>query len=110
MLRPAGFGYERIESFPQGPLPRGIPGVAREIDSFLGIDCEIVDDDYQLLVDNHPTIKAYLAGDIRLSEALFIEAYLSNGFNAAKAASTAKYRAFSSGGGTSSRFNEALSC
>jgi hypothetical protein len=46
------------------------------------IECEVVDEDFQLLVDNHPTIKAYLAGDITLSQAMFVEAYLSNGFNA----------------------------
>jgi phage terminase small subunit len=62
------------------------------------IECEVVDEDFQLLVDNHPTIKAYLAGDITLSQAMFVEAYLSNGFNATKAAQTAKYRATTMGG------------
>jgi phage terminase small subunit len=62
------------------------------------IECEVVDDEFQLLVDNHPTIKAYIAGDITLSQAMFVEAYLSNGFNATRAAQTAKYRATTMGG------------
>jgi len=62
------------------------------------IDCEIIDDDFQMLVDNHPTIKAYLAGDITLGQAMFVEAYLSNGFNVTRAAQTAKYRATTMGG------------
>lgn len=58
----------------------------------LGVECKIDDAVYTLLVDSNPTVKAFVEGDINLHEALFIEAYLSNGFKAAAAARAAKYK------------------
>jgi len=63
----------------------------------LGVECRIDDEVYQLMVDANPTVKAFVAGEISIHEALFIEAYLSNGFNAARAAKAAKYNAMKAG-------------
>lgn len=61
----------------------------------LGVECKIGDAVFSLLVDSNPTVKAFVAGDINLHEALFIEAYLANGFKAAAAARAAKYQGLS---------------
>jgi phage terminase small subunit len=63
-----------------------------------GIEATVGDEVYQALVEHHPTVRAFVDGDITFSEALFVEEYLSNGFNASKAARAAKYGAASSGG------------
>ena len=63
----------------------------------LGVECRIDDEVYQLMVDANPTVKAFVAGEVSIHEALFVEAYLSNGFNAARAAKSAKYNAMKAG-------------
>jgi phage terminase small subunit len=57
----------------------------------LGIECNVGDEVYDLVCEYNPTIRAFIAKEITLHEALFIEAYLSNGFNATRAARTAEY-------------------
>jgi phage terminase small subunit len=64
----------------------------------LGINAKIGDETYQALLDHHPTVRAFVDGDISFAEAIFVEEYLSNGFNASKAAKSAKYAAYSAGG------------
>lgn len=57
----------------------------------LGIECNVGDEVYDLVCEYNPTVRAFTAGEITLHEALFVEAYLSNGFNATRAAKTANY-------------------
>jgi hypothetical protein len=63
----------------------------------LGVDCKVGDEVYDIMSQTNPTVKAYMAGEITMSEAIFVEAYLSNGFNASRAAETAKYQGLKSG-------------
>lgn len=70
---------------------------ALELIQELGVDCEIGSETYEAMLQ-HPTVDAYVNGEITLSEAIFVEEYLSNGFNATKAAKAAKYKAMTRGG------------
>lgn len=62
----------------------------------LGVS-QISDEVFDILATHSPTIKAFIAGEINFQQALFIEAYLSNGFNAEKAAKSAKVAALRTG-------------
>lgn len=64
----------------------------------LGIEAEPGDKTHDAVVNNNPTIKAFIAGEITFAEAVFIETYLANGFNHKRAAAAAKYRATTAGG------------
>lgn len=66
---------------------------AVELMEELGVRCEVGTDTYEAMLD-HPTVNAYINGDVSISQAIFVEEYLANGFNAAKAAQAAKYSAF----------------
>lgn len=70
---------------------------ALDVMKALGVDCKIGSESYEAMLQ-HPTVKAFLDGDISISEAMFVEEYLSNGFNGEKAARAAKYGAFTSSG------------
>jgi phage terminase small subunit len=63
----------------------------------LGIECRIGDEVYELMVDANPTVKAFIEGEISLHEALFVEFYLANGFNATRAAKSAGYAGLKAG-------------
>ena len=55
----------------------------------------ILDDggsEYQLLLERHPTVQAYLADDITLKQAIWVESYLSNGYDATEATYAAGYQ------------------
>ena len=64
----------------------------------LGIEGGPGDPTYDTYTTDNPTIRAFIDGRITFQEALFIEAYLANGFHAAEAARSAKYRALKVGG------------
>lgn len=66
----------------------------------LGIQAEPGGETYSTLVDDNPTIQAFLDEEISFAEAVFIETYLANGFNHKKAAQSARYRAATAGGYT----------
>jgi phage terminase small subunit len=70
---------------------------ALDVMKALGVDCEIGSESYEAMLQ-HPTVRAYLDGDISISEAMFVEEYLGNGFNGEKAARAANYGAFTKGG------------
>jgi len=72
---------------------------AVELMEELGISCEIGTETYEAML-SHPTVKAFIDGEISMSQAVFVEEYLSNGFNATEAAKAAKYAAFNRGGYT----------
>jgi len=63
----------------------------------LGIACRVDDAVFELVSESNPTIKAFIGGEITFQEALFIENYLSNGFNAARAARAANYSGLRNG-------------
>lgn len=69
------------------------PQDARALLHAIGINCEIGDDVFELICESNPTVKAFVAGDLTIQEAIFVESYLSNGFNAARAARAASYNA-----------------
>jgi phage terminase small subunit len=70
---------------------------AVELMEELGVSCEIGTETFEAMLE-HPTVKAFVNGDVSISEAVFVEEYLANGFNATDAAKAAKYSAFSRGG------------
>lgn len=72
---------------------------AVELMSELGVSCQIGTETFEAMMD-HPTVKAFLNGDVSMSQAIFVEEYLANGFNATDAAKAAKYSAFNRGGYT----------
>jgi len=73
------------------------PKDTEELLRALGIDCKMGDEVFELVASSSPTVKAYIQGEITIQEALFIENYLSNGFNAARAAEAASYGALTAG-------------
>lgn len=70
---------------------------AVELMEELGVSCKIGTEAYEAMLE-HPTVKAFIDGDISMSQAVFVEEYLANGFNATEAAVAAKYAAFNRGG------------
>jgi phage terminase small subunit len=70
---------------------------AVELMEELGVSCEIGTETFEAMLE-HPTVKAYVDGNISISQAIFVEEYLANGFNATNAAKAAKYAAFNRGG------------
>lgn len=72
---------------------------AVELMEELGVSCEIGTETYEAMLE-HPTVRAFIDGEISMSQAVFVEEYLANGFNATEAAKTAKYAAFNRGGYT----------
>lgn len=73
------------------------PQDARELLTSLGINCQIGDDVFNLICETNPTVKAFLDGELTIQEAIFIEAYLSNGFSAGRAAEAANYGGVTAG-------------
>lgn len=63
----------------------------------LGITTQIDDDVFALVAGSNPTIRAFSEGELSFQEALFIEHYLSNGFNAGRAARSANYQGLEHG-------------
>lgn len=63
----------------------------------LGIHTQVDDEVFALVADSNPTIKAFIDGEVTFQEALFIENYLSNGFNAGRAARAANYQGLETG-------------
>jgi len=63
----------------------------------LGIRTQVDDEVFALVADSNPTIKAFIEGEVTFQEALFIENYLSNGFNPGRAARAANYQGLESG-------------
>lgn len=62
----------------------------RKLANTLGfIDSEELDE----LLESHPTIKAYLDGEITFVQAMFVEEFLSNGFDIRRAAEAARFHA-----------------
>jgi cobyrinic acid a,c-diamide synthase len=60
---------------------------AKELATRLGfVDDEILDD----LVASHPTLRSYVEGHINFTEAVFIEEFLANGYDARRAAKSAQ--------------------
>ena len=51
----------------------------------LGVNVEVGTETYEAMLE-HPTVKAFIDGDITISQAIFVEEYLANGFNATEAA------------------------
>jgi hypothetical protein len=70
---------------------------AVELMKELGVSCEVGTETFDAMLD-HPTVSAFVDGDITISQAIFVEEYLANGFNATEAAKAAKYSAFNRGG------------
>lgn len=70
---------------------------AVELMKRLGVSCEVGTETFEAMLE-HPTVDAFVKGDITMSQAIFIEEYLANGFNATEAAKAAKYAAFNRGG------------
>jgi len=70
---------------------------AVELMKELGVSCEIGTETYEAMLE-HPTVAAFMKGEVSMSQAIFVEEYLANGFNASRAAKAAKYRAFNKGG------------
>jgi len=70
---------------------------AVELMTELGVSVEVGTETYDAMME-HPTVKAFVDGDITISQAIFVEEYLANGFNATEAAKAAKYAAFNRGG------------
>lgn len=70
---------------------------AVELMKKLGVSCEVGTETFNAMLE-HPTVRAFIDGEITISQALFVEEYLANGFNAAEAAKAAKYAAFNMGG------------
>ncbi len=70
---------------------------AVELMQEMGVDVSIGSESYKAMLE-HPTVKAFIDGEVSMSQAIFVEEYLANGFNAAEAARAAKYSAFSRGG------------
>jgi len=63
----------------------------------LHIQCEVDDEVFTLVSETNPTVKAFLHGEITFQEALFVENYLNNGFNAARAARSANFQGLEAG-------------
>jgi len=59
----------------------------------LGVSVAIDSETFEAMLE-HPTIAAFVKGDVSMSQAIFVEEYLANGFNATDAAKAAKYSAF----------------
>lgn len=72
-------------------------GKAVKLMKELGVTVEVDSDSFDAMLE-HPTVSAFVNGEVTLSQALFVEEYLANGFNAGKAARAAKYKAFGDGG------------
>jgi hypothetical protein len=70
---------------------------AVELMAELGVSCQIGTETYESMLE-HPTVKAFIDGEISMSQAIFVEEYLANGFSATEAAIAAKYAAFNRGG------------
>ena len=70
---------------------------AVELMQELGVNVSIGSESYEAMLE-HPTVKAFIDGDVSMTQAIFVEEYLCNGFNATEAAKSAKYKAFSRGG------------
>jgi hypothetical protein len=70
---------------------------AVELMAELGVSCEVGSETYEAMLQ-HPTVKSFIDGNISISQAIFVEEYLANGFNATEAAKAAKYAAFNRGG------------
>jgi len=70
---------------------------AVELMKELGVSVEVGTETYDAMLE-HPTVKAFVDGDVSMSQAIFVEEYLANGFSAADAAKAAKYAAFNRGG------------
>jgi len=66
---------------------------AIELMQELGVDVSIGSEEYEAMLE-HPTVSAFINGDISMSQAVFVEEYLANGFNRGEAAKAAKYAAF----------------
>lgn len=63
----------------------------------LGINTQVDDEVFDLVSNSNPTIRAFIEGELTFQEALFIENYLSNGFNAGRAARSANYQGLEGG-------------
>jgi len=70
---------------------------AVELMKELGVEIEVGSESYEAMME-HPTVKAFVDGDISMTQAIFVEEYLANGFNATSAAKAAKYSAFNRDG------------
>jgi len=70
---------------------------AVELMQELGVSCDVGSETYEAMLQ-HPTVKAYVDGDVTMCQAIFVEEYLANGFRKADAAKAAKYAAFGRGG------------
>lgn len=70
---------------------------AIELMNELGVSVDVGTETYDAMLE-HPTVKSFIDGDITMSQAIFVEEYLANGFNATEAAKAAKYSAFNRGG------------
>ena len=54
---------------------------AVELMTELGVSVEVGTETYDAMME-HPTVKAFVDGDITISQSIFVEEYLANGFNA----------------------------
>ena len=70
---------------------------AVELMQELGVNVAVGSEGYEAMLE-HPTVKAFIDGDVSMTQAIFVEEYLANGFNATDAAKAAKYSAFNRGG------------
>ena len=70
---------------------------AVELMQELGVNVSIDSESFEAMLQ-HPTVKAFIDGDVSMCQAIFVEEYLANGFNKANAAKAAKYSAFKRGG------------
>ena len=66
---------------------------AIELMQELGVTVEVDSETFEAMLE-HPTVKAFVDGKVSMSQAIFVEEYLANGFSATDAAKAAKYSAF----------------
>jgi hypothetical protein len=78
-------------------MPQRTKQDVRDLLDSLGIHTQVDDEVFALVTEGNPTIKAFIEGEITFQEALFIENYLSNGFNAGRAAQSANYQGLARG-------------
>jgi len=78
-------------------MPQRTKQDVKDLLDSLGIHTQVDDQVFELVMESNPTIKAFVEGELSFQEALFIETYLSNGFNAGRAARSANYRGLERG-------------
>lgn len=66
---------------------------AVELMQELGVNVAVDNDTFEAMLE-HPTVAAYVNGEVSMCQAIFVEEYLANGFNSTKAAQAARYSAF----------------